>query len=205
MIRRAARGLAPAALAFALTGCISLFPKQEPSQLYTFGETAGPSQPSGQPARYAVLMDTIGFDRIAGTDRILTVSGNEVAYVKGARWAAPAPMLFRSAEQRAFDLAGGPARLIQPGEASHADAVLKVDVLRFEARYDGGAGAAPTVVVRVHAALNKGADHAFIGERVFEAKIPASDNRMGPITAAFDQATDQVLGDLVTWVNGSGG
>jgi len=202
MIRRAARGLAAAALALtlplALGGCISLFPKQEPAALYSFGMT-GVAPAQTQPARFTVLTQALGFDRIASTDRILTVNGNEVAYIKGARWAAPAPSLFASAEERAFDIVGGPARLVGPGEG-RPDALLKLDVLRFEARYTNGMTAPPTIVVRVHARLIRASDRAVAGERVFEASVPAADNRVGPISQAFDQATTGVLTDLVTWV-----
>jgi cholesterol transport system auxiliary component len=192
------------ALPLALGGCISLFPKQEPARLYTFG--AGPPPPTdAAPARFVVLNGVIGFDRMAATDRILTVSGNEVAYVKGGRWAAPAPLIFHGAEQRAFDSSGGPARLVEAGDASHVDDLLKVDVLRFEARYDQGMSAPPTIVVRVTASLNKASDHSYLGGRVFEAQAPASDNRMGAITQAFDKATSQVLGQMVAWVGQTGG
>ena len=208
MIRSPVRGLAALALALTLPlslgGCISLFPKQDPAQLYSFGTTMPPADATQGP-RFSVLNQPLGFDRIAATDRILTITGNQVAYIKGARWAAPAPLMFLSAEQRAFDAVGGRARLIGPGDGGRPDALLKVDVMRFEARYNQGAGAAPTVVVRIHATLIRNNDHAIAGEQVFESSTPASDNRVGPISEAFDGATSQVLGQLVSWVERAGG
>jgi cholesterol transport system auxiliary component len=201
MILSAARRLAPAVAALALGGCISLFPQQPPAQLYTFGEGGQAVTPSQ--ARFVVLSEPITFDRMASTDRILTVSGNEVAYIKGGRWASPAPLLFHSAMQRAFDAAGGP-RLIDAGEAGPIDTLLKVTVLRFEARYDHGPTAAPTVVVRVSATLNKNRDRSFISQKVFEASVPATENRIGSITQAFDQASSQVLGEMAAWVGQTG-
>jgi cholesterol transport system auxiliary component len=202
MIRPATRLAAAAALALALGGCITLFPKETPEGLYRFGSEAPAA--SGQPARYAVLEDAIGFDRLASTDRILTVDGDQVAYISGGRWAVPAPLLFDSAVQRAFDGAGGPDRLITAGSATRPDFVLKLDVLRFEARYDQGPTAPPTVVIRLHAALNRGEDHAPVGDRTFEVKVPASDNRIGAIATGFDQATTQVLSQVVAWVAETG-
>ena len=90
MIRPAIRLAATAALALALGGCVTIFPKEEPEQLYRFASASAPSS-SGQVARYAVLEDAIDFDRMASTDRILTVTGDEVAYIKGGRWAVAAP------------------------------------------------------------------------------------------------------------------
>ncbi|MBV9995016.1 MAG: membrane integrity-associated transporter subunit PqiC [Caulobacteraceae bacterium] len=199
MIRRAVLALA---LPLALGGCISLFPKAPPAQLYTFG-TVKPAATAAAP-RFAVLNGAISFNRMAATDRILTVSGNEVAYIKSARWAEPAPLIFHEAEERAFDLAGGPARLVEVGEASRASNILRLNVLRFEARYDQGMNAAPTVVVRVAASLSKASDHSILGDQVFEAATPASENRVGAITQAFDQSTAQVLTQLVAWVGEKG-
>ena len=204
MIQRAPRLAAIAALALTLGGCVTLFPKAEPEQLYRFGSEAQ-AAPAGGSAKYAVLEDSIGFDRLASTDRILTVDGDKVAYIKGGRWAVPAPLLFDASVRRAFDSAGGPDRLIAPGEASRPDFVLKLDVLRFEARYEQGPAAAPTIVIRIHAALNRGADHALVAERTFEVKVPASDNRIGAIVSGFDQGTSQALGQVVQWVAGSTG
>jgi len=204
MIRYAPRLAAIAALALALGGCITLFPKEEPEQLYRFGSDAQPA-PASETARYSVLEDAIGFDRLASTDRILTVDGDQVAYIKGGRWAVPAPLMFESSVRRAFDGSGGPDRLIVAGEASRPDFVLKLDVLRFEARYEQGPASAPTVVIRIRAALNRGPDHALISQKTFEVKVPTSDNRVSAIATGFDQATSQMLGQVVQWVAGNTG
>jgi cholesterol transport system auxiliary component len=79
--------------------------------------------------------------------------------------------------------------------------VLRLDVRNFEARYDDGAGAAPTVVVRVHAALTRDRNRSLVSEQVFEARIRAGDNRVSAIVAAFDHAVGDVLGQLVAWTN----
>jgi len=205
MISSTVRRLCAFASALALTGCISLFPNEPPANLYRFGLSSPPSAaPAGTSSPFGVLDGGIAFDREAANDRILTVTGNEVAYIKSARWAVAAPLLFRAAMQHAFDAYNGPARLIDRAEASPVDYVLKLDVRRFEARYEGGPAAAPTVVVRVRAALNKFHDHSVVGDRMFEAKVTASDNRVSAITDAFDQATSRVLGDVTVWVNQPG-
>jgi cholesterol transport system auxiliary component len=200
MIRRSARLAGLIAVAVALSGCsFNLFPKETPEQLYRFG--GGPAAPASDAAgRVSVLDDTLGFNREAASDRILTVTGDQIAYVKGGRWAAAAPVMFKEAVQHAFEASGGPARLIERGAVTKVDYVLKLDVSRFEARYAGGADAAPTIVVHVRASLARYADHSLVGERLFEAQTPASENRIGAMATAFDQATDQVLGQIVAWV-----
>lgn len=200
MIRRSARLAGLLAVAVALSGCtFSLFPKASPEQLYRFGGGQA-APPSDAAARFTVLDDTLGFNREAAGDQIMTVTGNEIAFVKGGRWAAAAPAMFKEAVQRSFETVGGPARLVERGAAAKIDYVLKLDVTRFEARYDGAAGSAPTIVVHVRAALARYGDHSLVGERRFDATVPASENRISAMASAFDQATTQVLGQVVAWV-----
>lgn len=194
-----------AAAALALSACVSVFPKQQPATMFRFGyatpPTAAPAA-GGQP--FGVIRAVTSFDRAAAAERILTVDGGEAAYIKGSRWVSSASVLFDEAVTRAFDGGGGPARLIGRGEVVRADYVLKLDVRSFEARYDHGAKAAPTVVVVVHADLDRVNDRAAVGSRTFSIEVPASDNRVSAIAAAFDQATTKVLGDLVLWVGNRG-
>lgn len=188
-----------------LAGCISLFPETEPAQLYRFGATTPQvlEATSGEPG-FGVLLAAAGFDRAAAGDRILTVSGTQAAYIKDARWVTSAVGLFDSALQRAFDADKGPARLVDRAEIVHADYVLKLDVRTFEARYDHGQVATPTIVLEVHAALDRAQDRTVVGDRSFKAAVTASDNRVGAIAEAFDQAVARVLGELVAWVNARG-
>jgi len=203
--RTVLRGLLLAAATSLLAGCISLFPQADPVQLYRFGTKAPPVQEaaSGEPG-FGVLLSNTGFDRAAAVDRILTVTGTQAAYIEGARWVTSPVALFDSAVQHAFDADQGPARLVVQGEIAKADYVLKLDVRTFEARYDNAQNAAPTIVVEVHAALNRTHNQTVEGEGSFKASVTASDNRVGVIAEAFDQAVAQVLGELVAWVNAQG-
>jgi cholesterol transport system auxiliary component len=205
--RRVARTLAGASLAVLLSSCISVFPKEKPAQLYRFGDgvsSSPASVPAPGAAGFAVEAMPITFDRPAAGDAILTMTGEEAAYIKGSRWVGPAQTLFESAMSRAFEAGGGPARLLARGEPSRPDFLLKVNVLRFEARYDQGQGAAPAIVIEAYATLSNTGDHSLAGERLFQAKVDADANRAGAIAAAFDQASRKVLTDLVTWVDTKG-
>lgn len=199
MIRRPA-ALLLALAAVALSGCVSLFPKSEPVQLYRF--QAAPSRqaaPAGP--MFGVLQLATGFPRAAAGDRILTVgTGGEAAYVAGARWVSPAAILFDEQVAAAFQGAGR-ARLIGRGEVVKADYSLKLDVLAFETRYDQGPKAAPRVVVQVRGLLTRNRDRAVMGEQVFVADVRAADNRMSAIVPAYDRALAGVLGEIVAWVN----
>jgi len=202
-----ARGLLVALAGCLLAGCITLLPKQKPAQLYRFGVAAPPVAPrSAAQQRFSVSVVPTSFERAAAGDTILTVTGDQAAYIAGARWVASATTLFDAAVTRAFDADGGPARLIPRGEAVRPDYALKLDVLTFETRYDHGLAAPPTVVVEVYAGLiRRSTDVAAApAERIFQASVPASENRAGAIAQAFDAAVVKVLGDLVAWVDAKG-
>jgi cholesterol transport system auxiliary component len=206
MKTRALKGAVCAVIgASLLAGCISILPKEKAAQLYRFGSPSldARTPPAGQ-TRFPVQMIPLTFNRAAAGDRILTMTGNEAAYIKGSRWVAAANTLFETAVANAFDNDGGAARLMARGEPGHPDYTLKLDVRAFETRYEHGQGAAPTVVIELYAALGQVEGRVPTGERIFRASVPAADNRVGAITAAYDQAVTKVLGDMVAWVDAKG-
>ena len=192
--------LAVAAIAcLALGGCISVFPKSKPAQLYRFDNEplpAGASLPAA--GARVVARGNMRFETAAAGDRILTVTGADTAYIAGARWISPAPVLFEESLVRAFEAAGGP-RLAEGGSAIRATQVLNLDVQTFEARYDQGDKAAPEVVVQVRAQLIRTSDRGVIADQLFTAAQRAGDNRVGPIVDAYDAAVRDVLGKLAGW------
>ncbi len=190
-----------AACAVALSGC-ALLSGGKPANLYRFGqmiETQPAAAPAPAAAAVPVFRAPTGFPREAAGDRILTVQGSKAAYIAETRWVAPAPILFGQAVTAAFDASPGPVRLVSRGEPGQAQYVLRLDVRTFEARYDRGAKAAPTVVVRVNAVLSRRGEN--VREQMFEAQALAGENRVTAIVAAYDQAVAQVLGQVVAWTN----
>lgn len=192
-------------VAICLSGCISLLPKTPPAQLYRFGadSAAVAPAPKGGP-RFTVRPAFVSFEHAAAGDRILTITGDQAAYVGGARWVGPAGSLFEAALTRAFDVHAGPARLLTAGEPAPGDFVLKVDVRAFEARYGKGPDAAPRAVVEVYAALSDRKDARIESSRLFQVTTPAGSNSVHAIAAAFDEAVVKVLTQLVAWVDTKG-
>ncbi|WP_419320957.1 ABC-type transport auxiliary lipoprotein family protein [Caulobacter sp. ErkDOM-E] len=203
-IRFIPRALAVAAAAMALTGCITLLPKTEPVGLYRFGvePVAAAKGPPG--ALFGVFKTPTVFTRASAGDRLLTITNGEAAYIAGARWVSPASILFDEAVARAFEADPGRARLIGRGEVAKADLVLRLEVRSFEAVYVDGPKAAPEVLVQVRGVINRNNDRALVGDQVFEARVKASNNRVGAIVEAYDEATAKVLTDLTGWVSASG-
>jgi cholesterol transport system auxiliary component len=197
--RRPAPLILAAIACLALGGCISLFPKSKPAQLYRFdGEPLQAATAMPAASAKVIARGNLRFETAASTDRILTVTGRDTAYIAGSRWVSPAPVLFEESLIRAFE-AGGGVRLAEGGSAIRPAAVLNLDVQTFETRYDQGEKAAPQVVVQVRAQLVRASDRAVIAEQLFTSAQRADDNRVGPIVQAYDAAVADVLGKLVSW------
>lgn len=198
--------IAAALIGSLLAGCISLLPKTKPAQLYRFGAepAAAPAATATAAGSFTVRTAPIGFDLTSAGPGILTTRGGETAFIAGARWVSPATDLFSAAVVHAFDARPGPATLLSRGENRLADYSLRLDVRRFEARYLVGAQAAPTIMVELHAVMTGSGPQGATVEKTFRTDLPASDNRIGAITSAFDDAVGKVLGALVTWVDGRG-
>lgn len=192
------RILAAASLAAGLAGC-SLLSSPEPVQLYRFGDTdLPPTAPAAD--RTVVVLNPIDFAEGAGGDRILTASGGQVAYLAGARWIGPSEQLFRSAVETQFLRSGRSVTLSDRREAPRSGLALDLDVTSFEARYDNGIEAAPTVVIAARARLIA-PDRTVAAERTFQVQQPASENRVSAVVDAFDGATNDFTGQLAAWVD----
>ncbi len=203
MRRRTLLLAAPASL---LAGCVSLFPKEPPVQLYRFGGGLAAVQHPPVDSTTSITVEALplSFYGASGGDLILTTTGNEAAYIKGARWVSSASGLFEQALANAFDADPGPSRLLSRGEPVRPEYYLKLDVRTFEARYLEGQGASPTIVVTVDAVLSVPGNRTITGQKMFTASVAADANRGSRIAAAFDQAVTQVLQPLVKWVDAKG-
>jgi cholesterol transport system auxiliary component len=191
-------------LAIGLSGCITVFPKTKPVQLYRFdGRQAviAAANPAGD--RVGVVRAGGSFNAAAAGDRILTVTGSQVAYLAQSRWAGPADTLFNEALLGAFNAGPGPARLVIRGEPARADYTLRLDVQRFEAVYDQGPRAAPDVRIEIHMVLIRASDRALVKDETLAIQARATDNRVSAIVAAFDKAVGEALAAIVANTNAS--
>ncbi|WP_068874971.1 MULTISPECIES: ABC-type transport auxiliary lipoprotein family protein [unclassified Phenylobacterium] len=191
------------ATSLALSACVSLLPKTKPAHLYRFGQPVGASAVATPMGTVGVFRANATFQREAAGDRLLTITGGKAAYVAETRWVAPAAVLWDEAVVAAFDADEGPVRLIARGEPASAAYVLRLDVRNFEAHYDQGPKAPPLVVVRVRAAMTGASDRGLVGEKLFEKRIRAGDNRVSAIVPAYDRAVSEVLAEVVAWTNES--
>jgi cholesterol transport system auxiliary component len=202
--KAALRSLTIAVTAVALTGCISLFPKSKPAGLYRFGHVAAESSRPATEKGFGVFKTPTVFTRAAMSDRLLSVTDGQAAYISDARWVSPAIVLFDEAVARAFEGENSRARLVTRGEAVKASMALRLEVRSFETDYVNGPKAPPEVLVEIRAVMTRSSDRALLGDKVFVARIKAADNRLSAIVPAYDQAVSQTLSEIVAWVGEAG-
>ena len=197
--------LAVLAIAAATSGCVSVFPKSKPAQLYTFGRPVAQAAPAAAPAglpigeRTGILLAAVAFPRAAQGDTLLTMTGAQAAYIEESRWVAPAVVLFREAVERRFEDDAQRTRIVARGDLGRTSLILRLDVREFEAAY-AYPEAIPSVAVSVRARL-AAADGSPLQERTFEIRRPVTENRVSLIVEGLDKATGEILGDLVTWAD----
>jgi len=190
------------ALSVGLAGCVTLFPKTKPAQLYSFGSRIGMTPPPADAAQaqpVGMLRISYDFPRAADKDQILTRAGDGDAYIAGAVWIAPASVLFREAAERDFESSSPPIRLLQGADNGIATVTLRLEVQTFETDYPLGWKGAPTVVVRVRTLLFHAGDKGPPLEGHFESRKSVDENRVGEIVGGYDAATADVLDQVVRW------
>jgi cholesterol transport system auxiliary component len=188
------------AAAVALSGCLGGLLGGKPAQLYRFGDApAAGAQAAPAAGTIGVFRAGGAFAREAAGDKILAITGGQAQYIAQSRWVAPAEVLFNQAVLSAFDAAPGRVRLLSRGEQGRTAYALRLDVRNFETRYDAGPEGAPTVVVRVRAALARDQDQGLGPEKLIESRVPADSNRVSSIVAAYDRAVGEVVGEVVRW------
>lgn len=195
--------IAAAAALPLLSGC-ALLSSPDPVQMYHFGGQA-PAEaraPIAQPV--AMGLRRVEMPQASRTDRLVGVTGSEVAYIKGARWVSPADDLYTEALENAFAARAQRVRLVGPRELTTAERSLDVDMRAFEARYDAP-GAAPSAVITARAQILSREDRSVIAERTFSVTRPASENRVSAIVQAFEAATADINAQIVDWADQNAG
>lgn len=140
------------------------------------------------------------------TDRIAVHSaGNRFDYYLDARWAESAPQMLQQNLVGALAATGqfGGGVMTAPARMP-AELLLDVELWRFEVVATGpdaaSSGAAPVVHVQVQASLLDQRRTARVTSFISEAAVPASENRLSAVIAAFDRANAQVVNDIAARV-----
>ena len=189
--------------ALSLGGCVTVFPKVKPVQLYHFGiQAQAPQAPvKADAAGVTVLSGPVTFNRAVAGDRILSVTGGQSAYLAGGRWTTPAVLMFEESLNNAFTQGSGDARVIGAKDPVAARMILRLDVRAFEVRYPDGGRGAPTATVNVSGLLADTATRAVTANRLFDCQVKARSNRLQAIVEAMNAAVSDCQTQIVTWTD----
>lgn len=191
-----------AVAALSLSGC-ALLASPEPVQLYRFGHAADTvGTPVVEPIR--VKLREVALPQASQGDRLLGITGTQVAYIGGARWVSPANQLFGQSLEIAFASEARKVGLIGRRELTPATRLLDVDVQTFETRYET-ANAVPVVVITARARLLRFPERTVVIEQTFTAQEPAAANRVSAIVDAYDLASRDLNSRLVAWTDDHAG
>lgn len=190
-------------MTLSLGGCVNVLPKVKPVQLYRFGyqpELAGKKADAAPPSTskpIGLILGNITYPPASAGDQVLTVDGNEVAYIGQVRWASSASSLFSAAVSEGFARSGGTVEL-EPRGPSAAIYRLDLSVRRMEVSYTRNH---PTVSIGVDARILRLTDRAVMGERYVSADVAVRHNDMSLIADAYNQATTQVVTGLIDFAD----
>lgn len=128
------------------------------------------------------------------SDRIAVLNGRNLDYYRGVRWGGRTVEVVQSvlvgswSDQNVF-------RSVTAEQARVAnDYVVDVEVRHFEADASGGKN--PQVHVMIIARLIRVVDRKLVTTVSSEARVPATEERMAAVAAAFESASQKVALDL---------
>jgi cholesterol transport system auxiliary component len=206
-IRLTAR-LVAALLALGLAGCTgSLLQSDAPvAATYRLAMPAAAATPPDAALPLALVVQRPRAPAALDTERVaVSAAGNRFNYYSAARWAEPAPQMVQQLLVGALSATGqfGGGVFAAPARVP-VELLLDVELRRFESvttSADAAAsGAAPTVHVQVQASLIDSRRGTRITSFVSAAAVPATANRLASVVAAFDQASTQVISEVVARV-----
>jgi cholesterol transport system auxiliary component len=135
---------------------------------------------------------------------MLLESDRRMSFYTASRWPAALPEVVEELTVEALRASGSWAD-VQSSESSFpAEYLLQVRIRRFDADYDTSsaahAGAPPQVRVVLDCTLGRRSGREAIATFVAEGSASASDNKLGDVVAAFEDATNMALSSVVARV-----
>ena len=182
-------------LMFMATACAGFHSEQAAIQIYTLEPAFAPSVPEA--GSDAPTLQVLRPQAASGldTDRIaLNRSAQRLDYYAASRWPAPLPDFLQTMVIDALRAAGKFRSVQSDVTAFTADDVLQIEIRRCQAVYANGGP--PAVHVQLLATLGNRGDRRVLTSISAESTIPAAENRMQAVVAAFQDAVAAALGQL---------
>jgi cholesterol transport system auxiliary component len=187
--------LAAAVLA---TGCASGLRSSAPaSQTYILRATV-PAQaaPAAPPTATLQVQLPLAAPGLQSERIVIVQSGHRMSYYAGSEWAAEVPDLVEELTVERLRAAGDWTAVFDASSTLTSDYLLQIRIRRFEAEYGGEAPPAAQVVF--DCTLARRSDHAALSSFTAHGSAAAGANRLGAVVAAFEEAVNAALGEVVT-------
>jgi len=187
------------ATSLSLLSACSILPKPEQVDVYwlPYAQTPIATSPSA-PVSWSLKLDKPMASNALNSQNIAVVpEGNLISNYKGARWSDPAPVLLRNRLLDAFLQDGRIQGLSTDDSNLQSDFELGGELLAFQTRYNGKS---PEVLIQYNARLVRSRDQRVIGSKRFETRQPLTNPMVPGVVAGFEQATDQLMPQVVQWV-----
>lgn len=179
-----------------ISACSGLLGNSGPApDLYTLSATN--QQPAAARAPWHLLIEEP--TAVGGLDanRIAVQrTPNEVRYFADVRWVERATRMIQGLMVESFEHTGSVASVDRYAVGPRADYVLKSELRDFQAELFNNAKI-PTVHVRLTVRMARAGRQQTIWMRDFEARVTARASSAPEVVAAFDQALNQVMAEII--------
>jgi len=176
--------------------CAGLRSSAPAAQTYLLRAAPAPAQATDRPLAASVQVARPEPGPGLGSEHIVIVQpDHRVSYYSGSQWAAELPLVVEALTIERLRSTGAWRAVNGSESAFSSEYFLQLTIRRFEAEYT--TDAAPTVHVALECAIGRRADRLLIASFTAQGEAAASANRVGAVVAAFEQATNSALTQLV--------
>jgi cholesterol transport system auxiliary component len=120
----------------------------------------------------------------------------QISYLSDAQWADRLPPLLQARTIEAFENGSRLARVARPGDGVSGDYQLSMDIRTFGVRVEPAGAQA---VVEISAKVIGNQAGRIVAARIFTARVPIASVTGPAVAQALDEASDQVLIEMVRW------
>jgi len=186
--------------ALALAGCSLLAGKREELTIYaptlTRLASAAESQQSARHWQLAIAQPLV-ISPLDGDRIVVMPRAGEIQFYKGARWRDNSPAMIQDLLVRAFRDSTNVTAFAAPTGGVHADFTLRSDLQDFQAEYR--AARVPTVAVRINVQFVDNSNGHALASRSFTTQHTSVGTDLPHVFAAFEQALNELLPQIVSW------
>ena len=182
----------------ALSAC-SILPEPKPAdivyRLSVSGQSAAPNQNAA-----VVRVDRPSATTVFNTRSIIvSPDGRRLSTAAQARFPETIPLMVQ--EMLIDKMARSPLVVgVGPAAGTRSETRVHLTIKNFEAQFDRGETQPPLAIVGYTATLANAADRELLSSFVVQKTVRSDAIRVSEIVEALEQANDQALADVVTWL-----